>query len=170
MIDGLITTSTPKPRKNARKTRIEQEKYKRSIIQMMKPTMRNILCGDPDTTDEEDSDMKEMDDDFANDSQMNDDLNDDNSNDDANKKSRTSHFVHKLSEFFCTEPRLLKDVVEHTVEEKPKMRNVLFNAMFDVPKLEQACLQQMVALKHGGKIPDRRWKLKFSPIFQNAVW
>ena len=78
-------------------------------------------------------------------------------------------FVNNFAAYFRREPHLLQCILRDTIEADPRMRKVFFSALVDNGRVQDALLKQSVALKYGGKIPDSRWKLQFSPILQYTV-
>lgn len=154
LISGFLETSRPPARRNAIKTRREQNRYETQVLDLVKPTLKTILCGQSNWSD-------------SNSEKSTNGGEDEHMDSDADS---AAHFTHRLSQFFCREPMLLQSVLKHIVKEKPKARKVFFHGLFDVRAIEEGILHQNVALKNGGKIPDKRWTLKFSPIFQHSVW
>lgn len=82
----------------------------------------------------------------------------------------TDHeLVQHLCLFFRRFPKLLMDVISETISKDAEMRKVFFSNLVDVDALKRGVLLQNVQLKYGGKIPNSRWQLKFSPILQGTV-
>ena len=87
----------------------------------------------------------------------------------ASTSLASDELVKYLCLFFRRFPKMLMDVMTETIRQDPQMRKVFFSRLVDVHQLERGMLMQNVQLKFGGKIPDKRWKLKFSPILQASV-
>ena len=84
---------------------------------------------------------------------------------DANELQLAKH----MCVVFRRYPQLLMSIINETIRQDPDMRKVFFSALVDIGQLERGLMLQNVQLKYGGKIPDRRWKLKFSPVLQSTV-
>lgn len=71
--------------------------------------------------------------------------------------------------FFRREPKLLIDILKRTVHRFQDLRSAILNTTMDITEVEKAWQKQCMLLKYGGRIPDMRWKMKFSPILQETV-
>lgn len=77
--------------------------------------------------------------------------------------------VNALASWFKREPHWLQLTLRKLIDQDPDMRKILFSIMVDVPQVHQIFTEQNLCLKYGGRIPDKRWRMQFSPILQRSV-
>jgi len=87
----------------------------------------------------------------------------------GNRNISRDELIRHLSSYFRRNAKLLVDIIGDTIAQDPTMRKVIFSSLVDVHAIERGLLLQNVQLKYGGRIPNKRWKLKFSPVLQATV-
>lgn len=77
--------------------------------------------------------------------------------------------IKSFATVFRRFPKILMDVIRTLVEDDARMKKVFLSALVDINEVERAFLLQNVQLKYGGKVPNKRWILKMSPVLRATV-